>query len=563
MVRGTLVLVSAVVAFGCGDDISNNDCGPAPFAIGTDGHADPLGSTAGEARAGRIRAAQLPTVASGLPVWADGDFVLANDKVALVIEDVGPSDLYDPWGGRPVGVARVESGALVDPADFGEFFVLTGRSSVVTTSVSVIADGSDGGAAIVRASGWLSPTPFFEAITAGLFREEYPDIETAIDYVLEPGSETVDIVLNYNSPRGVVASVVTTMHGYMYTKRMLTWAPELGFSAEGERIPYMGFIDDDATSYAYSTDEELGPGIAASGFVANFTGEFDIEPCATTSRVHARLTIGGPGLDGMLQTVARRDGVTLKTITGTVTDAGGNGAAGVRVHVESATGGYVTRAMTDENGDYSVHVPEGQPVALTAWRRGDSVVGPVSVAASASVSDIQLMPVGTIDVVTTDADLGGALPVRIQVLPATGTSLPTVPGHFGEPQITGGRLHVEYSMDGTASLRAPVGDWEVVVSRGYEYELHRETVSVVADTTSNVAAALSRVVDTTGLQCADYHIHTHRSNDSGDDATEKVMSGIADGLEIPVRSEHEYLEDFKGIIDDLGMQAWAVGVPSV
>ena len=79
------------------------------------GHPQPLGAAPGEARAGRARAGDLPAVPSGLVTWKEGDFVLANDKVALVIEDVGDSDLYDPWGGRPVGLARVEGGKLVEP----------------------------------------------------------------------------------------------------------------------------------------------------------------------------------------------------------------------------------------------------------------------------------------------------------------------------------------------------------------------------------------------------------------------------------------------------------------
>ena len=137
--------------------------------MGTDGHPSPLGARSGEARAGRIRAEDLPPVSSGLITWKAGDFVLANDKIALVIEDVGDSDLYDPWGGRPVGLARVQDGVMVEPNNFGELFLLTGRSTVVTDSVSVIADGSDGGPAIVRARGKLHPLPFFEAIIAVVF----------------------------------------------------------------------------------------------------------------------------------------------------------------------------------------------------------------------------------------------------------------------------------------------------------------------------------------------------------------------------------------------------------
>ena len=130
-------LLLCVLLVACGDDAAT--C-PGPFDDGDpNGHPDPLGASAGEARAGRIQATDLPAVPSGLVTWQAGDFVLANDKIALVIEDVGDSDLYDPWGGRPVGLARVEGGKLVSPNNFGELFILTGRSTVVTESVSVIA----------------------------------------------------------------------------------------------------------------------------------------------------------------------------------------------------------------------------------------------------------------------------------------------------------------------------------------------------------------------------------------------------------------------------------------
>src|SRR5262245_22210792 len=133
-------------------------CDAGPFAAGDpDGHPSPLAAGPSEARAGRVRAADLPSVPSGLVTWKPGDFVLANDKIALVIEDAGDSDLYDPWGGRPVGLARVVNGKMIEPNNFGELFLLTGRSTIVTDSVSVIADGSGGGRAILRARGKLHP----------------------------------------------------------------------------------------------------------------------------------------------------------------------------------------------------------------------------------------------------------------------------------------------------------------------------------------------------------------------------------------------------------------------
>src|SRR6478672_1518928 len=219
----------------CGDDGNKMTCAHPPGAFPEGdaiGSTDPLHAGPNEARAGRIHGADLPTVPSGLITWHDGDFVLANSKVALVIEDAGDSDLYDPWGGRPVGLARVAGGKLVEPNNFGEVFVLAaGRSTVVTETVSVIADGSDGGPAIVRARGKLHPLPFIENLISILYNDDYKDIEATIDYVLAPDAEYVDVRTQFASPRPEPTHVPSTAHAVMYTKRTApsAWQPGLGF----------------------------------------------------------------------------------------------------------------------------------------------------------------------------------------------------------------------------------------------------------------------------------------------------------------------------------------------
>ncbi len=73
----------------CGDDGDGASCAPdLPPDGDATGHPAPLGASPTEARAGRITdASQLPATTLGLETWAVGDFVLANDRVALVIED--------------------------------------------------------------------------------------------------------------------------------------------------------------------------------------------------------------------------------------------------------------------------------------------------------------------------------------------------------------------------------------------------------------------------------------------------------------------------------------------
>jgi len=85
---------------------------------------------------------------------------------------------------RGVGLARVANGKLIEPNNFGEVFLLTGRSTIVTDSVSVIADGTDGKPAIIRARGKLHPLPFFESIIGVVFQDAYQDVDWDTKFTL-------------------------------------------------------------------------------------------------------------------------------------------------------------------------------------------------------------------------------------------------------------------------------------------------------------------------------------------------------------------------------------------
>jgi hypothetical protein len=150
--------------------------------------------------------------------------------------------------------------------------------------------------------------------------------------------------------------------------------------------------------------------------------------------------------------------------------------------------------------------------------------------------------------------------VRVQVIPQT--PIVRAPPSFGLHEQVGDRLWQDYAMTGRSMLPVPQGEHRVVVSRGYEWELSDTTVTVTAGQTSPIAAALQRTVDSTGVMCADFHIHSYYSADSNDPVEAKVKGAIADGLEIPVSSEHEWVFDFQPVVAALGMTKWAFGMPS-
>lgn len=571
MTARVLLLLGVLAA--CGDDDGDGD-GDLPddgmtceLTVALDdgaaaGHAAPLLSAAGEARAGRVTAEMLPSDPTGLLVWRAGDYVLANDKVAIVIEDVGDSDLYDPWGGRPVGIARVQGGMMIEPSPFGEVFLLTGRSSVMTEVVSIIADGTEPGAATIRARGTLSPTPFFESITSGVFPDGFTDIDVAIDYTLQPDSDHVDVTLTYLSPRTAPTEVSALLHAAMFAERMPTFIPGAGFTDQFSRTPYIAFTADRATGWAYlPAHGELETGIAVSGFIGAFGDGFTIDACAATTHTHAQLVIGGPGTDGIVAAVARTRGEELRTIGGMVA----RGPAlinNVNVHVvDATTGAYLTRARTNVNGMFAAHVPPDVDVKLTATSRGEPF-GHLDVGATEiGPFTVELPPIGTMRVVVRDEHAVG-VPARIQVFPAPGQMIETVPSNYGEPGL-GGRLQTVFAVAGDVTLSTPPGNWRVVASRGYEYEIAESTVIVPAGDLVQVPLVVDHTVPSPAELCGDFHIHTWRSNDSGDDAVEKVRQALADGLDLPVRSEHEWVDDFSAEITRLNVQRYMAAFGSV
>ncbi|MBK7195863.1 MAG: CehA/McbA family metallohydrolase [Myxococcales bacterium] len=561
--RRQLAFASIVLACACGGDDGTTPPActpPAAFTVGDPaGHAQPLAAGPTEARAGRVTAADLPPVPSGLITWKPGDYVLANDRVALVIEDVGDSDLYDPWGGRPVGLARVVGGRMIEPANFGELFLLTGRASLITEDVSVLNDGSNGAPAVIRTVGTLHPLPFFHSITMGVF-EDLTGVRAAIDYELAPGSNRVDVRFRYLSDVDRQLETGGILHGLMYSERMPTFVPGAGWSDQIGGAPYVGVVDDGATSWAYVPADTIGSAIAVSGFIGGVTPGFRLPACAAFDRVHASLIIGGPGLDGLVAAVAGERAQAVRAITGTVT-RGTAAAAGVHVHaVDAATDTYYSRTTTAADGSFTIHVPATAGARLVAVAEAAQVTATV-VDVGTSTATIAMPAPARLHVRVFDNV--GPLPARIQLLPAPGQELPNIPGNYGEKRYAGDRLRVVFSVDGDETIAVPAGTWELVVSHGFEYAVDRRTITLTPGQNLDLVVDLPLEVDSSGLQCGDFHIHTSRSNDSGDDGLLKVTSAIADGLELPVRSEHEYVADFSAEIAALGAQRWAAGFGSI
>lgn len=540
----------------------------AAFELGDpDGHADPFGAkAAGQARAGRIQSDdQIVQPAHGRQKIRVGDFWLVNDKIAVAVEDAGLSDGYARFGGEILAMDRVgDDGRPAGVSYYNETLIGLSIEMIKPSSVTVLKDGSDGGEAIVRALGVTKPIPFLEGPVGALFPNRF-SLEMALDFVLAPGSEKVLLrmsVVNRGPDAldfGANKLAKDELFGFFHYSRSQQYTSEFAFGQAGGLVDWVGF-DSGESSFAFRTpDGKMEYGLKQSGFSLFWGPGFLSEPCTITTHDHAEIILGGPGLDGLHEAVRRSTGEEAwAPVTGKLTDGAGAPVAGAYVHELGADGAYLSRAKTADDGTYTLHAPPGKAVKIVPQKQGYPAHAGADVAAGTASLDLAFAPHALLHVTASDEGSGEPLPVRVQVIPKVPVA--ATPEAWGVSDEVNGRLYQDFVMTGDTTLVVPPGEHHVVVSRGYEWEIFEADVTADAGATVEIAASLLHSVDTTGVLCADFHIHSLQSADSNDSIEHKVKGAIADGLDIPVSSEHEWVVDFQPVVESLGMEKWAHGL---
>ncbi len=544
-------------------------CVPAPSPGDPKGHADPTGAkAAGQARAGRIDDLSIVAQpAHGRQRIAKGDYLLINDKIAVTIEDKGISDGYARFGGEILAVDRVgDDGKPMGLSLYNETLAGVTLQMIEPTSVGVLKDGSDGGEAVVRVVGPLKVVPFLDGPIKSLFPKSY-DIVMAYDYALRPGDEkvTVRAVVANTSPEalnfGVDRLDKDEYYGFFHYSRTQMVTAEKGFGDASGATTWVGF-DGGPLGFAFvPTSKKLQYGFEQSGFVLYWDDGFMAPSCETTVADRMDIVAGGPEYDGLGEAIRRAKGEPAwRAVTGTLKDGAGAPVAGAWIHGVGAAGEYLTRTRTAADGTFTVHAPPSAAMTIVPQKIGYPPHQGISVGAAENTAMVSFAPHGVIHVTANEQGTNVPVPVRVQVIPQA--ALPPTPAAFGVLDEVNGRLHQEFAVTGDATLIVPPGDHRVIVSRGYEWEMLDTTVTVAAGETKDVTASLVHSVDTAGVMCADFHIHSMFSADSSDSVVHKVKGAIADGLDIPISSEHEWVVDFQPIIQDLGLTQWAFGMPS-
>jgi hypothetical protein len=224
----------------------------------------------------------------------------------------------------------------------------------------------------------------------------------------------------------------------------------------------------------------------------------------------------------------------------------------------------VTVLEADATGRGSVKLPPGA-YELSAAKEG-RLVGAAQrltlAAGETKDATLALLPSRTLTVKVAGEN-GAPMPAKVTVRCAGGIcpfTQDTWKNHLLLEKLPGNPAAVGFvPASGRVDLELPPGQYEVVVSRGPEFNLWPDTYpgGQAVDLTqadATVDATLVRVVDSTGWQSADLHVHAINSTDSLVPNEQRVASFLAEGVDVLVSTDHEVITDYAPMIRELGAQ---------
>lgn len=137
-----------------------------------------------------------------------------------------------------------------------------------------------------------------------------------------------------------------------------------------------------------------------------------------------------------------------------------------------------------------------------------------------------------------DADTGTSIPCKLTFVPIPPTQMfDRGPGNKIYAR------NVYYSATGSEVLEVPAGHYKVIFSRGIEYDIYEEEITIAFTKENIINAKLKRVIDTKGLISADIGVRTNRSYDCYVAPEDRVVTAAGEGVEYIVTGDSNQSTD--------------------
>ena len=274
-------------------------------------------------------------------------------------------------------------------------------------------------------------------------------------------------------------------------------------------------------------------------------GMINLAPFGVSS--YERLFIIGDGDTGMISSTinAYDQNEDFVLLTGRIDTAAGGDLEGVEVIVTDSRPvgtNFVGVLWPDRDGEFSLEVTPGR-YTLMANGPGRIDAQSVSLVADDDINRAELYidSPGFFNFTVTD-DLGAEVPCRITLQP----------GHNANPNA--GIAKRIWSITGMGTERIVPGNYTATASRGYEYEIAQQNITIAAGQITYFEDFIEHSVDTTNHLSGDFHIHTQFSIDSQALADVRVRELVTEGIEMPVFTDHDFNSDFTPIVAAVGAE---------
>jgi hypothetical protein len=483
-----------------------------------------------------------------------GDYLLSNGRVRFVVEDAGSATGWGLYGGSLVDLDRVRapSDSIHGDDRLQEIFYQCNLRGFEPTKAEIINDGRDGNPGVLRLSGHDRGIPLIDAAlpSPGL------GLEISVDYSLSKDGDTLEIILRAKDvakmgSRDLACGVVLIRGDYDL------FADATGFdSLSGNGVSYLAAASAESTSsyVFYRKSGDLVIELQQAKVMPISTETVHL-PGGGTLEEHFFVSVGSGDVESALAERRRilADGTVRKAqpiaVSGPSALASMIGETVLTVFDTSRPDGQqaLTSVKPDTSGNASVALPPGnyKVSAIYDGRAAGTLMLAIDGSAQApGTASLALSTLGVLEIDTVGTDKSGA------VLGPTPAKLTLIQGK--DQPATGARV-VEKYLEATDAVIVPAGDYTAYVSRGPEYELHRENVTIAAGGTSSLHAKVAHVVDTTGWISADLHVHSAKSVDADSPRPTRVLGAIAEGVEILVSTDHDIVTDYTPFVHDLGL----------
>jgi hypothetical protein len=492
-----------------------------------------------------------------------GDWELANSHIRVVVEGAHASDGYDPYGCSVLAADRQRAAGESGESRFGEIWTGFNFRAPGCDSLTLVNDGQDGEPAQLHAEGHDEESPFMASLFAANAQPAPLHATIFRDYFLAPESDALQLNVSVRNDSADDLFLYAPYVGLAMNRGLRHWVDHSGFDFDFNDLQrvntsaeYYAAVGEKVSYSFYNLESPFSPIV---NFAHVLIGQYpQIHIPAGQAKTFRYLIGVGTGDTGSLQVAhaGLRALSALAPLSGRVVDAAGKPVALARVHVTTPAGDQaIAFARSAADGTWTAPVRAGTyALRAVADDRPPSPQTPIAVPSSGLTGlSLQLGAQSRIDAVATAAD-NTPIPAKIVFEPVS-TPRPQHAAALGEAAPR--EPIVVFTTDGRASAAVYPGTWQVTFSRGFEYD--RPVVPNVVAPAGGVAPAaaqLGRVVKTDGWMSGDFHVHAQYSADGDDLLAEKVRAFAAEGVELPVSTEHEYIGDFGPTVRALGLTAF-------